>query len=105
MIFFNSSGILLQKPREEEKSITGTYHRLSVIAEVNRSYNRVWTTLACVVSNVFMIAHLLTRCMIVQGYLADENIETLHRHLYFSDLALYEVLLLLLFCLLVCSQY
>lgn len=37
---FNSSGITLQKPCEEEKSIIGKYFRESVFAEVNSFYER-----------------------------------------------------------------
>ena len=36
MIFFNSSGIMLQKPHEERESINGKYYRESVLAKVNR---------------------------------------------------------------------
>ena len=40
-IFFNSSGIVWQKSREEEKSIIGNYYWECVLAEANRFYNRV----------------------------------------------------------------
>ena len=65
------------KTTEEAKCITGKYYRQSVLADVNRFYNRIRPNTGMRGIRPFRDNAPALECMLVQGHLADENIETL----------------------------
>ena len=86
-VFYNTTGIVFQKPREQNKSITGRYYRDVVLADLKRFYETARPASGMRGIKLLHDNAPAHKAKLVQEYLEAENIETLPHPPYSPDLA------------------
>lgn len=86
-IFFNTKGIVLQKPCKQGETITGKFYRDSVLSDIKKFYATSRPTAGMRGIKILHDNAPAHKSRLVQEYLAAENIHTLPHPAYSPDLA------------------
>ena len=86
-IFFNTKGVIFQKPREKGGTITGVYYNEKVLADIVSYYKRARPTTGLKGIKLLHDNAPAHKSKVVKEYLEEENFETLPHPPYSLDLA------------------
>lgn len=86
-VFFNTKGIVLQKPCKAGETINAKYYRDSVLAEVKHFYKKTRPKTGMRGIKILHDNAPAHKSKLVQEYLTQENVETLPHPAYSPDLA------------------